>query len=132
MGYCVDRKVCVTFSKSKEKEFIELFNKFMNKAPSRGYHWGQSGAFDPEEYSFTEILEEWSYPIEEDEKDPTKYRVTDFEGEKEGDDGSLWEALAPVIDSGSYIENNGEDHDCWRWVFKDGGFEEKWPEVSWD
>jgi len=132
MGYEVSREMHVTFPKIKKIQFIEIFNKFMSNPPGGRFHWGQSGEFDPEECYFTDILEEWSYPIEEDKKDDTLFRVIDFEGCKEGDDALLWEALAPVIDSGSYIENKGEDGALWRWKFNDGDFEEKYADISWD
>jgi hypothetical protein len=40
-----------------------------------------------------------------------------FEWEKLGDERMLFDALAPYVEAGSYIEMVGEDGDHWRWVF---------------
>jgi hypothetical protein len=41
-------------------------------------------------------------------------------------------AIAPYVEENSYIEMVGEDGDRWRWVFKNGKCEEKYPEVIWN
>lgn len=43
-----------------------------------------------------------------------------FNGEKAGDDEILFDAIAPFVKDGSYIEMRGEDGECWRWVFDSG------------
>ena len=40
-----------------------------------------------------------------------------FSGEKSGDDLILFGAIAPFVKKGSYIEMEGEDGECWKWVF---------------
>lgn len=40
-----------------------------------------------------------------------------FKGEKLGDDMILFEALAPFVEDGSFIDMEGEDGSLWRWVF---------------
>jgi hypothetical protein len=40
-----------------------------------------------------------------------------FEGEKSGEEKYLWDAIAPFVEPGSYIEMQGEDGVTWRWVF---------------
>jgi hypothetical protein len=40
-----------------------------------------------------------------------------FEGEKSGDDTLLFEAIAPFVAPGSYIQMIGEDDSIWRWRF---------------
>jgi hypothetical protein len=56
----------------------------------------------------------------------------DFNGEKLGDDGILWECLAPFVEDGSYIEMMGEDNYHWRWAFNEGKVEEKMAVVTWE
>lgn len=56
----------------------------------------------------------------------------EFWGEKLGDDKVLFEAIAPWVKSGSYIEMQGEDGTMWRWCFDDGKFHEKTAKVSWE
>ena len=40
-----------------------------------------------------------------------------FDGEKLGDDAILFEAIAPYVKKGSFIEMNGEDGCIWQWQF---------------
>jgi hypothetical protein len=40
-----------------------------------------------------------------------------FENEYAGDDGVLFEALAPFVRKNSFIQMAGEDGEPWRWVF---------------
>jgi len=51
----------------------------------------------------------------------------DFRGEKLGDDEVLLKALAPFVESGSFIQMSGEDGHSWRWCFDDGKLSEKSP-----
>lgn len=44
---------------------------------------------------------------------------------KMGDEAHFMNALAPYVESGSYIEWVGEDHNLWRWEFNDGKMFEK-------
>ena len=55
-----------------------------------------------------------------------------FEGEKLGDDEVLFDALAPFVEDGSYIQMSGEEDAMWRWVFKNGVMLESYPTISWD
>jgi len=55
-----------------------------------------------------------------------------FDGEKIGDDMILFEALAPFVESGGFIEMSGEDGALWRWCFEDGKLVEKFATISWD
>jgi hypothetical protein len=52
-----------------------------------------------------------------------------FEGSKLGDDEFLFEAIAPWVKSGSFIEMSGEDGVFWKWCFEDGKFTTKYGEV---
>jgi hypothetical protein len=55
----------------------------------------------------------------------------DFSGEKLGDDYDIFNAIAPYVESSSYIEMEGEDSDLWRWVFEDGECKEVFPTITW-
>jgi len=58
---------------------------------------------------------------------------TSFEWEKyTSAEKDLFEALAPYVVDGSYLEWNGEDGTKWRFVFTNGKMEEKWPRIEWD
>lgn len=43
-----------------------------------------------------------------------------FTGEKYGDEDVFFNALAPYVESDSYMCFEGEDGDTWKWVFKNG------------
>lgn len=43
-----------------------------------------------------------------------------FIAEKMGDDERLFEAIAPFVNEGSYIQMYGGDNDQWKWKFVNG------------
>jgi hypothetical protein len=47
----------------------------------------------------------------------------EFTGEKYGDEKIFFAALAPYVESGSYVGFVGEDDCEWQWVFNDGAVE---------
>lgn len=47
----------------------------------------------------------------------------EFRGEKYGDEEIFFKALAPYVESGSYICFMGEDDSEWKWVFDNGEVE---------
>ena len=54
-----------------------------------------------------------------------------FEGEKLGAEEKIFNAMAPYVRSGSFIEIHGEDGTTWRWVFKNGVCKEVQPQKIW-
>lgn len=48
----------------------------------------------------------------------------DFHGEKMGAEERMFEAIAPFVQDGSYIEMTGDEGAHWRWVFTDGKMKE--------
>jgi hypothetical protein len=65
-----------------------------------------------------EAMEEWGWIIEED--DYGEVHDIYFEREKIGDEEYLFNAIAPFVEDGSYIQMHGEDDYIWRWVFING------------
>lgn len=55
-----------------------------------------------------------------------------LENEKMGQELLLFQALAPFVDEGSYIEIQGECGDVWRWIFKDGECIEKQGKITFE
>ena len=55
----------------------------------------------------------------------------EFDGEKSGDEDILFRAIAPFVESGSFIEMRGEDGCRWRWLFHKGELHEIYPEIVW-
>lgn len=44
----------------------------------------------------------------------------EFTGEKSGDEKVFFKALAPYVESGSYLCFKGEDENTWKWIFDNG------------
>lgn len=49
-----------------------------------------------------------------------------------GEEERLFNAIAPFVEDGSFIEMKGEDDKTWRWVFKNGKVEKVFPKLKWD
>lgn len=69
-----------------------------------------------------EIMRLWYYAVESDPNGDI-YSI-DFHGDKISNETLMFEAIAPYVTSGSYIQMQGEDGLIWRWVFEDGDFRE--------
>jgi hypothetical protein len=80
--------------------------------------------------TLAEALEAWRWDAEMDED----YNIIgiDFGGEKLGDDEILFRAIAPFVESGSYLELQGEDGCLWRWRFDNGGFRQQDSKIVWE
>jgi len=83
--------------------------------------------------TLAKTLEDWRWELLEDESG----NVTGicFTGQKQGDDAEMFNAIAPFVDPGSFIEVIGEDGYRWRWAFNKGEegicLEEQWADVFW-
>jgi hypothetical protein len=80
--------------------------------------------------SFEDAMREWRYPVDTDEDG----NVTGigFVGEKIGDEGQMFAAIAPFVEADSYIDMSGEDGARWRWAFDGETVVEKAGKVSYD
>jgi hypothetical protein len=61
-----------------------------------------------------EALKAWRWAPRIDEGDIVGL---EFKGEKLGDDFTLFQAIAPFVEDGSFIEMRGEDGAMWKWSF---------------
>ena len=98
---------------------------------SSGAHFSWVGTKEFLEAStLNEAFEAWRWNIALDEEGS----VVDlyFEGEKIGDDKILFDAIAPYVKEGSFIEMQGEDGALWRWVFSNGECEERYATIVWE
>lgn len=68
--------------------------------------------------SIEEALREIRYDPEYD--DNGNICNVKFTGQKRGCEKVFFTALAPYIESGSYISFRGEDGDAWKWSFNNG------------
>jgi hypothetical protein len=80
--------------------------------------------------TLAQAMQEWQWLADEDADGNITY--ISFEGEKLGDDGVLFEAIAPFVKDGSYIEMSGEDGCRWMWCFKNGKMTEKTAKFVYD
>ena len=56
----------------------------------------------------------------------------EFHGDKLAyDEDQMFQAVAPYVKSGSYIEMDGEDGSRWRWKFQDGKWKEVMAKLTW-
>jgi hypothetical protein len=80
---------------------------------------------------------QWRWQVYEDVETedvdcPIHIQDIQFIGEKLGDDGQLFDAIAPFVEAGSYIEMSGEDGCLWRWIFDGKSCEEVQAKVTWE
>ena len=66
-----------------------------------------------------EAFETWRWTVDLNDETGDVCSIY-FDGEKMGDEDHLFNAVAPYVESGCYIEMSGEDGAIWRWSF-DGG-----------
>ena len=74
-----------------------------------------------------EMLEAWSWKAL---CDPATGDLIDlvFFGKQLGAEAFLFQALAPFVDAGSYLEMLGEDGEFWRWAFDGQHMREQFPQ----
>jgi hypothetical protein len=81
--------------------------------------------------SLREAMIAWRWdPAIDDDTGDINYLY--FEGEKLGDDERFFDALAPFVEEGSYIEVSGEESALWRWCFDGKKMTEKFANISWE
>jgi hypothetical protein len=77
------------------------------------YAWVDSGEV-AQATTLVEALGAWRWEAEATAAEVT---ITNFVGEKLGDDQDLWNAIAPFVQAGSFLHMVGEDGAHWRWSF---------------
>ena len=78
---------------------------------------------------FEDAMDYSDWNVEVDEN----YNVVkiSFEAEKLHDDYDIFVAIAPFVETGSFIEMLGEDGRRWRWLFNGKTCEEKFAKTVW-
>ena len=98
----------------KALKAIQALHGAESIADSGGRHFSWVGDKFHEINDFEEMMQEWRWRLELDTVGACGIQ---FEGEKIGDDQALFDAIAPWVKKGSYIEMHGEDGAIWRWTF---------------
>lgn len=80
--------------------------------------------------SFIEAMHCWRWSVSEDKLSADIDKIR-FEGENYGDDEILFNAIAPFVETGSFIEMRGEDGTLWRYVFDGVTIKKISPKVEW-
>ena len=79
--------------------------------------------------SLSEAMYAWRWEVFID--DTGDIANISFNGQKSGDEDTLFTAIAPFVKEDSYIEMQGEEGSLWRWWFTDGQCVEIYPSIIW-
>jgi hypothetical protein len=87
----------------------------VGKTASYHFSWVTTANFIAAE-TLEDAMRAWRWRLERFSRNEDKYEI-EFMGEKSGDDDILFNAIAPFMEPGSFIEMIGEDQKVWRWYF---------------
>lgn len=136
MGYCMDqRDANFRIKRSNLKKALEAIKALAGKetigdASGRHFSWVNTADF-LKATTLAAAMDEWRWTLHFESDDGDADGIQ-FHGEKSGDDMHLFQAIAPFVERGSFIEMQGEDGALWRWVFNGKTCEEKEAKVSWE
>ncbi len=131
MGYCMDQRDS-RFRVRKENlpHVLGALKALAMRAPAQS--WGHFSWVDTATIqrasSVQEHLKEWRWQPKFDESGDLA--SLSFNGEKLGSDKDLFDAMAPFVERGSFIQMQGEDGEMWRWYFDGRQCLEQTPTVS--
>ena len=108
-----------TLKRSNEKGALAAIKALAGKETIKdgsGAHFSWVDSDFAEKYdNLHDMMEEWRWELEYDDNGDVD--AIQFTGEKIGDDLLLFQAIAPFVEAGSYIEMQGEDLSKWKWSF---------------
>ena len=140
MGYCVTINLVEVLFLTKEDQDNALRAINALHEPEQLREFARGGEYprtaksvysyawvnNPPEGGFATLkkaLREWRYDAEDFGSGSIK--VTEFTGEKMGQDEVLWNAVAPFVMEHAFIEFAGEDGMLWGYFFENGKLIEK-------
>lgn len=130
MGYVIGMKEStISISLENANKIMNVLKKYIEEK-NPDWRWINCQYLKEccERYHFDEVMEELRYAIVVQDG---SYKIDYFVGEKLGEDIEIFNVISPFIDDG-YIEMYGEDGDRWRWIFKKGKVETRYPKVEWE
>ena len=144
MGYCMTLKdVNFFIAKENKEKALEAIKALASKVNELGHGGSWAGGkkidanyswVDTSEFLNAKTLEDailaWGWSTDTDKDGNINY--IGFDSEKLGDEPVLFEAIAPFVKNGSYIEMSGEDGNIWRWVFDGETMREKAARIVYD
>lgn len=125
MGYYMDQRDNSFFlPEEKQQEALQAI-KIAAESKQRIF-----GACTSQFQTLQEALEAWAWKPEFDEEG--NIVAISFEGNKSGNDLELFQAIAPFVKAGSFIEMGGEDGAIWRFQFDGKTCYENYPTIKWE
>lgn len=124
MGYCIQMRDANFFiSKHDKEKALAAIKKLADVVKEKGskFDWVKTQDFINAE-NLTDAMRAWRWEVEENDKGDIHY--IGFKGQNLGDDEVLFNAIAPYVIRGSFIEMTGDDNAIWRWKFKDNKVEQ--------
>ena len=143
MGYCMNlREADFKLKAGKEKLALQAIKGMVEKVDTHGggfssgpdgvtHHYSWINTSDlVNAKTFKEAMDAWRWNVQYDKDN----QIEDiwWEGEKLGDDCQLFDAIAPYVEEGSYIEMMGEDGSIWRWAFDGKKMIEQDAQITWN
>ena len=128
MGYYIEQRSDMEFK--IKKEFIAGCLKALKEMAERdnNFSWVQNVVVRGAD-TITQAFHEWRWNVQFNEAGDISALY--FEGEKLGDEDSLFQTIAPFVEAGSYIEISGEEGSIWRYCFDGTDCTESYPEIIW-
>lgn len=124
MGYCIEHEEGnIEIKKENMGSIIKVLQDYFKSGNK--LRW-VDGNWD-EDSTLEDIWWDLRYELLEFDE---HYIISDFTGEKLGDDYKLLTIIAPYCEDG-YLQFCGEDGKHFRFIIKDGKCEEKYAKISW-
>ena len=79
-----------------------------------------------------QVMTEWRFPVGFEDVGKGDICDLSFSGEKSGDEVYFFDAIAPWVEDGSFLEFQGEEGERWRWEFQNGKMIERFAKVIWE
>jgi hypothetical protein len=127
MGYCMSQQESVFTI--KPESFAGALAAIKELGREHSYSWVITQEFVDAD-TLKKALKAWRWNLEIDEETGVACDLY-FDGSKLGDDETLFHAIAPFVEKGSYIQMQGEDGHLWRWEFDGTRMRELSATISW-
>lgn len=129
MGYCMEQRDANFKIKSENvSKAFEACQEFIAKNSDENYRWIDNDVLKDAK-TLPDFIAEWGWDVNFNADGDID--SIHFDSEKLGEEDKIFEILAPFVENKSYIEMGGEDGYIWRWVFKNGKFDEISPRMDW-
>lgn len=136
MGYCMDLMEQNFEIKAENKAgalaAIKALagNETISNSFGKHFSWVNTEDFLNAE-TLEDALRVWRWDGHSTSPEADIYGI-EFIREKAGDDKILFDAIAPFVVEGSYIQMRGEDGAMWRWEFDGETCDERFATVIWE